>query len=205
MTAVPLLPDRSCGPCTVCCVALTIDDPELRKPQGFRCRELTASAGCGIYATRPVTCRAFFCGWRSLKWVRPTLRPDVSGVLIQLRDADPEKGGVQGVNFTLLNKAALKAEGLAESVAAAVNAGVAVFLTIPGPPGYTSASARVDAELTASVAARDKAGLLRVLTELHERGRVGKRAAIRITTDAAGQAQVVLGKVRRVGQGRLSR
>ena len=32
---------RECGSCTVCCVALTIDDPALQKVQGYRCPNLT--------------------------------------------------------------------------------------------------------------------------------------------------------------------
>jgi len=33
-----LVPNRECGDCNVCCAALTIDDPALQKPPGFRCR-----------------------------------------------------------------------------------------------------------------------------------------------------------------------
>ena len=82
--APDLVAGRECGTCNVCCVALTIDDPALRKAQGYRCRNATRDNGCTIYEDRPGTCRAFFCGWRRLKWVREPLRPDRSGVLVRL-------------------------------------------------------------------------------------------------------------------------
>ena len=201
----PLVPGRACGACSVCCVDLTIEEPSLMKPQGYRCPHLAAEGGCGIYPTRPETCRVYHCGWRRLKWVRESLRPDRAHVLVKLRPVGTGAASVLGVDFVLLSKAALKAEGLAESLAAAVRSGVPVFLTIPGPPGYTSASARVDGELGAAVAAGDKPGLLGILAELHEEGRVGKRAPIRVVKDAAGQPKTVLGKPRRIGRGRFSR
>ena len=62
-----LVPDRTCGTCNVCCVALTINDKALQKVQGYRCRNTLPDKGCAIYDTRPDTCRTFFCGWRLLK------------------------------------------------------------------------------------------------------------------------------------------
>ena len=75
---------------------------------------------------------------------------------------------------------------LAESVAAAVAADVPVFLTIPGPPGYTSAQARVNAELADAVARKDKPGLLRILRELHAVGRAGPRKPVVLPARADG-------------------
>ncbi|MDE2006191.1 MAG: hypothetical protein KGI51_06475 [Rhodospirillales bacterium] len=175
-----LVPGRECGPCTVCCVALTIEEPTLRKVQGYRCPHLLKQGGCGIYETRPPTCSAYFCGWRRLKWVREGLRPDLSGVLVQLRGVESGKDGRRqmGVSFTFRNRAALKAEGLAESIAAAINAEVPVFVIVPGPPGFTAAIARVNAELLDSVRAHDKKGLLRRLTEVYGQGVRGERRRI---------------------------
>ncbi|MBW4093852.1 MAG: hypothetical protein HIU82_22580, partial [Proteobacteria bacterium] len=185
-----LVPGRTCGGCNVCCVVLTIDDPELQKVQGYRCAHAQRDNGCGIYENRPRTCRVFHCGWRSLKWVREPLRPDRSGVLVQLQgEISPTDGAKQlGVTFTLLNRAALKAEGLAESVAAAVAAGIPVFLAIPGPPGYTSARAKINAELEDAVGRKDKAGVLRILQDLYRTGRSGERRRIVITPGADGDA-----------------
>src|ERR1700742_4398768 len=111
-----LVPGRACGGCNVCCVALTIDEPALQKLQGYRCKNTLPDKGCAIYETRPQTCRTFFCGWRRLKWVRETLRPDSSGVLVRLHHEKAADGTMRlGVMVTLLTDAALKAEGLAET------------------------------------------------------------------------------------------
>jgi len=185
-----LVAGRTCGTCNVCCVALTIDDPELQKVQGYRCRHAQHDNSCGIYATRPHTCRTFHCGWRRLKWVRAPLRPDRSGVLVQLQGEISTAKGTKrlGVAFTLLNRAGLKAEGLAESVAAAVAADIPVFLTIPGPPGYTSAQARINDELRAAVRAKDKAAVLGILRELYRVGRAGERRVVVLPPAAPGEA-----------------
>ena len=174
-TALPLVADRACGDCHVCCVSLTINEPALRKVQGYRCSNLSAGGGCSIYETRPHTCRSFYCGWRLLKWVRAELRPDRSGVLVVLtREGTMADGQPRyGVSFTLLTGQALKAEGLAESIAAAVSAGVSVYLRIPGPPGYTSSQARVNELLEHAVITRDKPAVLRLLREARAKGRRG--------------------------------
>ena len=187
---LPLVPDRACGTCNVCCVALTIDDPELQKVQGYRCKHAQRDNSCAIYASRPNTCRTFHCGWRRLKFVREPLRPDRSGVLVQLHGEISQADGTKrlGVAFTLLNRAALKAEGLAESVAAAVAAGVPVFLTVPGAPGYTSAQARINEALEDAVRARDKPALLRILREAYAKGRSGDRRRIVLSRRAEGEA-----------------
>jgi Fe-S-cluster containining protein len=119
-----LIAGRDCGPCNVCCVALTIDDPELQKPHGYRCRNTQRDHSCAIYEKRPQTCRTFQCSWRQLKWIRETMRPDMSGVLVRMHREISRQTGEErmGVIFMLLTKKALKAEGLAESVAAAIAA-----------------------------------------------------------------------------------
>ena len=175
-----LVAGRTCGSCNVCCVDLTIDDPELQKVQGYRCPHAQRDNSCGIYATRPHTCRTFFCGWRRLKWIRESLKPDRSGVLVRLHGEISKSDGTKrlGVEFTLLHAAALKAEGLAESVAAAVAADVPVFLSIPGPPGYTSAQVRINEALRDAVRARDKPAVLNILREVRAKGRFGERQRI---------------------------
>jgi hypothetical protein len=175
-----LVPGRACGPCNVCCVALTIDDPALQKPQGYRCRHSLPDNGCGIYETRPQTCRTFYCGWRRLKWVRETLRPDSSGVLVRLHyDVSPSTGARHlGVMVTLLTNASLKAEGLAETVAAAVAAEIPVYLHVPGPPGYTAGQAKINDLLRDAVVTKDKAAVLRILRETRAKGRRGNHRPI---------------------------
>jgi hypothetical protein len=184
MAEPDLIPGRECGACNVCCVALTIDDPALQKVQGYRCKNAQKDNSCAIYETRPQACRVFFCGWRQLKWVRQTLRPDVSGVLIRLHKEISSQTGEErlGIILTLLNNAALKAEGLAETVAAAVSAGAPVHLHIPGPPGYTSGRARINEALTEPVLNRDKAGVLKVLRDARAIGRRGEHKPISFRT-----------------------
>jgi hypothetical protein len=174
-----LVEGRVCGSCNVCCVALAINDPALRKLPGYRCPHAQPDNSCGIYATRPDTCRAFYCGWRHLKWIREPLRPDRSGVLAQLH-IEAGRDGVNrlGVKFTLLSAAALRAEGLAETIAAGVAAGVPIYLAVPGPPGWTSASARINEALCDAVATMDKRAVLRILAQAWAQGRRGKRERI---------------------------
>ncbi len=182
---VGVIPGRDCGTCTVCCVELTIDDPELQKVQGYRCKNLVASGGCGIYATRPGTCRRYECGWRLLKWVRAELRPDRSGVLIGLQQSDNELG----ISVNLLTNAALRAEGLAETIAAAVSAGKPVTLHVQGAPGYTSAKARIDPALAHAVSTLDKPAMLEILRQARRQaqkeGQRGVSVPIKLTPRAA--------------------
>ena len=174
-----VLPGRECGSCNACCIALTIDEPELQKPQGYRCKNAQPDNRCGIYPTRPQTCRSFNCGWRLLKWVREPLRPDRSGVLIRLHGEIAEDGTRQlGIAVILMNRAALKAEGLAETIAAAVNADAPVYLNVPGPPGYTSGQAKLNDALRLAVQTRDKAAVLEILRRARVGGAKGERVPI---------------------------
>jgi hypothetical protein len=107
-----------------------------------------------------------------MKWVREPLRPDRSGVLIRLHGEDSKTRGKQlGIALTLLTHAALKAEGLAETVAAAVAANVPVYFHEPGPPGHTAAIGRINEVLAGAVAAKDKAGVLEVLRQAKAQAR----------------------------------
>jgi len=182
-TRFPRLPsplaERSCGECNVCCYALTIDEPALAKPQGVRCQHTLSDLSCAIYGSRPDTCRNFWCGWRLFRWVRATLRPDQSGVLIRARyHVSATEGERAGVVFSLLTPRALEAEGLLESIAAAVSGGLIVHLHIPGPAGYTSSTARIDEALADVVMRRDKPGMMAVLEEALKEGQAGPRRKI---------------------------
>ncbi len=159
---------------------LTIRDPALQKVQGVRCPNACLGAGCTIYDSRPHACRAFYCGWRQLKWVRQTLRPDKSGVLVRLRGERSQVSNAQrvGVIFTLLSRAGLKADGLAESIAAAVSAAIPVYIEVPGPPGYTSGMAKVNDALIGPVLAKDKATVLRILRQAWTAGRRGEHQPV---------------------------
>lgn len=172
--APPLVPGRECGDCNVCCIALTIDDPALRKVQGVRCANARPDNRCAIYAARPGTCRTFHCGWRQLKWVRGSLRPDLSGVLVRLGRMVVAGAPVLSVIFTLLHEAALQADGLAEALATAVTTGRPVFLEVAGKPGHTYGAARIDEVLALPVQVRDKAAVLDLLRQAWAEGRAGR-------------------------------
>jgi hypothetical protein len=82
MIALPQpISGRECGECTVCCVALEINDPELQKPDDVVCQHMVPCQGCAIYAHRPRTCQTWMCGWRLIK-LGDELRPDRSQILL---------------------------------------------------------------------------------------------------------------------------
>ena len=182
----PPLEGRECGACNVCCVALTIDDPALRKVQGVRCPNAQADNGCAIYDSRPRTCRSFLCGWRLLRWVRPGLRPHESGVLVRLGVRTVGGRRQDTVIVTLLREAGLEAEGVAETVAAPVRAGLAVFLEIAGPPGRTYGTARVDEALADVVRRGAKAEMLAMLRGFWAQGRAQAGLSRAVGGPAAG-------------------
>jgi hypothetical protein len=76
-------PAKSCGGCTECCKVLSI--PELRKPRWAACPHIAAGVGCGIYATRPPSCRNFACGWLLDPDMGPDLKPDNCHVIFYQR------------------------------------------------------------------------------------------------------------------------
>ena len=85
MAAAPapgLAPGRDCGTCTVCCK--TFDIPEVPKMAGQWCPHVVQSKGCGIHATRPQTCRRFFCHWMRNGGLGSEWRPDRAKFLIQI-------------------------------------------------------------------------------------------------------------------------
>ena len=89
MGTADVVPGRECGECMVCCIAPTIDDPEIQKGSGTRCRHCApaGAGGCAIYASRPKTCREFFCAWRRLASFPEDWRPDLTGVFATLDGA----------------------------------------------------------------------------------------------------------------------
>jgi Fe-S-cluster containining protein len=75
---------RICGPCTLCCTLLRVD--ELRKRGGVPCpalRRAPEAPGCSIHATRPSVCRAYACLWLS-GGLENTDRPDLLGAILDV-------------------------------------------------------------------------------------------------------------------------
>lgn len=72
--------DRSCGPCTACCVFVAVE--ALNKPAGVKCSKLRLF-GCSVYSCRPSDCSGYKCLW--LAGYGPThARPDLTGVIIDV-------------------------------------------------------------------------------------------------------------------------
>ncbi len=71
-----LAPGRSCGTCTMCCKVYLIR--ELRKPAGQWCAHCVQGSGCGIHASRPRSCREFFCSWLVDPNLGPEWKPEVA-------------------------------------------------------------------------------------------------------------------------------
>ena len=67
---------RSCGSCSLCCKAVPIDKPP--KSAGVWCVHHRAGKGCTIRATRPIICRAFYCGWMLTAELGEEWKPDIS-------------------------------------------------------------------------------------------------------------------------------
>lgn len=142
MSTAPLVGGRECGGCVECCIAPPIDDPELRKHAGAKCRNCTG-AGCAIYETRPRSCRVFHCGWRALAELDDDWRPDRSGVLILL---EPAAGSPRGVlTFMLLRdpRKIIQTPRFIQRARAEIGAGADVFLSLPGRPGYLPVRTRI--------------------------------------------------------------
>lgn len=86
------IPGKSCGPCTMCCKILWIE--ELKKEPGPLCQHCKIGKGCKIYHRRPQVCRDYECEWLQERELGPKLRPDLTGTIIQI---DPDSDEYQAV------------------------------------------------------------------------------------------------------------
>ena len=75
-----LVPGRTCGTCALCCKVFAI--AELDKGVQQWCRHVVQGRGCGIHATRPGTCRQFFCHWLRNPHLGPEWQPNRARFLI---------------------------------------------------------------------------------------------------------------------------
>ncbi len=72
---------RSCGPCSLCCTLLRVD--ELDKRAGQDCVHQLGDRGCGIHPSRPSICRSYACLWRQ-GGLEDDERPDLIGGIVDL-------------------------------------------------------------------------------------------------------------------------
>lgn len=70
----------------MCCKVLHIEDPALTKAGGVWCPQVVAGSGCGIYETRPATCRRYQCAWTISPHMGEDWRPDRAGFLAHRSD-----------------------------------------------------------------------------------------------------------------------
>ena len=68
--------EKHCGDCSLCCKIMAI--PELNKPKDSWCDHVIRKRGCGIYESRPHSCRAFKCLWLQDPRLPPEWKPDKS-------------------------------------------------------------------------------------------------------------------------------
>jgi hypothetical protein len=80
-----VLPDRSCGACTLCCKVVSV--LEIAKPNGVWCPHCVSGKGCAIYQSRFVSCRTFYCQWMMEKGLGPEWKPDRAKFVLVKNDA----------------------------------------------------------------------------------------------------------------------
>ncbi len=78
-----LVPGRSCGTCMMCCKVPYIE--EFQKPAGVWCRHAVPGKGCGIYASRPGACRAFYCLWMQDESFGPEWKPEKAKFVVYVQ------------------------------------------------------------------------------------------------------------------------
>ena len=156
--------EKTCGPCQVCCVALKIKAPQLRKEAQIPCLHLVAK-GCGIYESRPPVCRSFLCGWRLMPELDASWRPDLSGVmLLPVPEAQiPKAYRAAGPGWVLVISDARKAitPKLARLAAGMVKRRTALYLSVMTP--------RIQMNEQLESVADDPEGVMRVLHQMHDR------------------------------------
>lgn len=168
MRLPPPIAGRECGACTACCIELGIDDPQLRKPDHEACPYMVAGQGCAIHATRPQTCRNWYCGWRILH-LSDAMRPDRANIVLAPELDAAVGSGKGGLRIIVLNedRSALLQDELLTLVAKCVKGGVPIFLS--WGHGTFAKRALVNDAAKDAVASGDKAQFTAVLQDLLDR------------------------------------
>jgi hypothetical protein len=170
LLTLPVIPGRDCGGCTVCCTALPVDEPALRKQANVDCPQCDVGGGCRVYDRRPQTCREFFCGWRALPKLGDEWRPDRSGVMVTFDDQDIPPGYPIRPAFKLVltnGPVTLDTDHFAGYVAGLIVAKIPVFLSLRGPPGHFFAKAFLNDRLAWPVQNRDRGAIVAALEAVY--------------------------------------
>lgn len=156
-----LVPGRDCGSCTVCCVALRVDAPGLRKPAGQACCHL-GTQGCTIYSSRYAICRSWMCGWRLQPELDDSWRPDRSGVLLIPEPSSRPGYAPLGYKVQLASKVALAAPDVLNKLCGYIAAATPIWLSLAGIPTKVF----LNPELAPLIAAGDASAILDRLLRL---------------------------------------
>ncbi len=92
---------RTCEDCSQCCRVLPLYIDEF-KPQGYWCKYCT-QPGCSVYNTViPKSCKDYFCGWIQNENIPDNLKPNRSGIVLEVLDNNPNttKFWIDEKNFT---------------------------------------------------------------------------------------------------------
>lgn len=139
-----LIKDRVCGSCSVCCVSLRINTPELKKKADIPCANIRPQGGCSIYKDRPSVCKTWYCGWRMLDEVDESLRPDKCGLLIK-------KSGGMSVSLMLIKGKSNRImwdKRTLELIRQLRERDVSVSTSVPTKAGYCNAKTDIDDHIT---------------------------------------------------------
>ena len=169
-----VVPGRECGGCTICCRALKINVPELKKLAGVLCQHCSENVGCLIYDTRPSVCRGFDCGWKVLRTLGDEWRPDRCGICIVpvgKGKGIPPEFPQAGLKFDVVDSPrVLNWYPLIQFIAQSIERGIPVFLGVPAPVGYERKVVFLNHRMGDAVASRDRMRITEALKSAYEVG-----------------------------------
>jgi hypothetical protein len=152
-----LVPGRTCGDCTVCCIWPAIDKPEIQKDSGAACKHCTTQ-GCAIYETRFPVCHDYFCAWRAMDMLDDSWRPDRSGVFtyIETEGIGEDFDFSIGIGLMLIGSPLkiVRQKWFQDFVTSGVMNSVPLFLAIPGPTGHNAATTSLNTKEMVDAIAR---------------------------------------------------
>jgi hypothetical protein len=169
-----LVSGRECGRCTVCCKALKIDVPELKKLAAVLCEHCTEGIGCKIYETRPSVCKGWYCGWRRMRYLGDDWRPDRCGVLIDVigkGQGIPARFPQIGLKFDVVDSPrVLNWDPLIRFIGLQIERGIPVFLGVPAAVGYERRKVFLNSLMAQAVASHDRTLMIKGLVTAFEMG-----------------------------------
>ena len=129
---------------------------------------MVVGLGCAIHASRPQTCRNWYCGWRILH-LSDAMRPDRANIMLAPELDSAAGEGKGGLRIVVLNedRAALLHEELLTLIAKCVKGGVPIFLS--WGHGALAKRALVNDVVNEAAAGGDKAQFTAILKDLLDR------------------------------------